>query len=163
MIVFFSFLILFIRKFLDLLLGLFTLEITLKFVLLISFIFIFHYIKIYPKLQRLKLSNLRKIRRKFPNKYILKTYNDHIINILIIIIYPLVFIFGILYLRFSNINKSINLLYYFEHFKSSILIISNLDFILTLSLFMCFFRFYILIIRHIIKLIRFEIIKRHLF
>jgi hypothetical protein len=163
MIFFLTLFIIFIKFFIKILIGLFVFtDVLIKLIGLCILISLLHYIYTYPIRQRRKLSTLRALRNKFPDKYIIKTYKDYIWNTFILIIYPLIFIVGILWLRFRNTERAIDLLYYYYEFKQIFALTSISNIILNLLLFICFIVLYIKLLSLLSKYVKFQLIKRHL-
>ena len=85
-----------------------------KVIFLILSLCCYYYIITYPKRQRLTLSGLRKWKTRFPLDYKLETFKDHMINIAILVLYVLIFVLGILWLRFRNSNRVVDLKVYYH-------------------------------------------------
>lgn len=162
LLIFTSFII-FIKGFLLLFLKLFTLVTIMKVLILSINSIIIFYVYTYPKRQRRKLSGLRAIKYKFPKQYILKSNWDHLKNILVLTIYPCIFIIGILWLRFKNTTKHVDLLYYYYEIQTLINITSLSDLILNILVILSIFALYMTVLKLVNKYIKFELIKRHIY
>ena len=68
-------------------------------------IVIIHFIDTIPIRRRNKLSRRRIWRNRLYYLYPIRTVYDHIWNIFILLIYPIIFVGGILWLRFSNVDR----------------------------------------------------------
>jgi len=71
--------------------------------------YLFYKLYTYPKRQRLRLSSLRKIKQFLPYQYKITSIWDEIKSLCIWVCYILIFVFGLLCLRFNNTTKEVNL------------------------------------------------------
>jgi len=94
---------------------------------------------------------------------LLRTYKARIYNILILLIYSSIFITGLLYLRFSNQEKQLNLITFATKVKDLCYNLNMFDLILNGVLFILFFIVYLWLFIRTGKYFKFHIIKLHLF
>lgn len=84
-------------------------NVPLKLITLIILIIIAYLFYEWPYRKRRTLSGLRKIKHKFPKQYIIRDIPDFVKTVIVVAVYFSLFIVGLLYLRFLNTTKEINL------------------------------------------------------
>jgi hypothetical protein len=165
MILVISLFILFITLFYKVLILIFNYKLLfiVKGIILSLCMYLLYFIQTYPTRQRRILSKLRKWRYRFPNNYKLKTREDHIINITILLTYVLIFILGFLWLRFRNSERSIDLVIYYDILCKVIMITPLHHTIINLLLLVCIFLLYIKLLTLLTKYFKLQFIKRHIY
>lgn len=164
MVLFIIYFYLFIKLFFKIFLLLFNYNlILLKAIIILISISISLYIYLYPITRRLTLSKLRKWKYRFPNDYKLVTYKDHIVNITIILSYFLVFILGILWLRFHNTDRVIDLKIYYNQLYNVYIYTSILSISLNITLLLCLLLLYIQLVRIAYNKVKHNLLIRHIY
>ena len=96
-------------------------------------------------------------------KYALKTKWSHIFNIIVLLFFSCIFIGGIFYLRFFNINKQIDLKDYYVLCKKFFYDFNWIEIIVNSSLILLLIILYISIIYKLTLYFKFHLIKRHIY
>jgi hypothetical protein len=135
----------------------------LKLLLLIGLSIILYILFTYPRTRFYKLSQVRDYKVNKLMKYALRTYKARIYNILVLLIYSSIFITGLLYLRFSNQEKQLNLITFATKLKDLCYNLNMFDLILNGVLFILLFIVYLWLFIRAGKYFKFHIIKLHLF
>jgi hypothetical protein len=119
----------------------------------------------YPFKRRFrKLSELRAYKKKDNFlKWGLFTRNDHIINMIVLGGFALIFLVGFFILRFKNIGRDIDLKDIYTRLYNLLDILPNYVIVLDLILLINIFIIFIFLMREIRKYVKKEFIKRHLY
>lgn len=155
---------LFIKLFFKVFLLLFKYNLLLfKVVVIIISLSISLYIYLYPITRRLTLSKLKKWKYRFPNDYKLVTYKDHIINLSVIFLYIFICIFGILWLRFRNTDRVLDLKIYYDQLYNVFIHTSLFYSIVNILLLFCLLLLYRQLLRIGLNNVKHHFIIRHIF
>lgn len=148
-------LLLFIKLFAAILIQLFLWDnIILKSILLVVC-----YVLLYSLLKR----RYNPIKDNFPDKYKLITRADHFYNILLLLIYSSFFTIGILFLRFQNMERSLDLMSYIKTLLLLINTVSFFSIILNILLIGFLVGVYWAIMILVGRYYKYHIIKRHIY
>jgi hypothetical protein len=105
-----TFILFFINIVLEFTIKLFLFKIVyIKVFLLLSMLCLLYKIYTYPKRQRLRLSSLRRMKQFFPYQYKITSIWEELKSLCIWICYILIFVCGLLLLRFNNASREVNL------------------------------------------------------
>ena len=88
-----------------------------KIIFLIIGVYFLHYLNTEDIRRRKVLSKLRAWKHRIINDYPIRNFKEHLWNLFILILYPLIFVGGILWLRFNNTAKYVDLLRFYYEFK----------------------------------------------
>ena len=135
----------------------------IKYTILFLLIYLIFYLITLPYKKRRKLSYVKQWKSRLVNTYPLRTKTEVLHSLFIILLYTLMFIIGILWLRFFNTSQHIDLLYYYYQF---IYIFGNnsiIDNILNIFILICILILYIMLISKIKKYFLFQYIRLHIY
>jgi hypothetical protein len=118
---------------------------------------------IYPIYQRLTLSGLRRWKMRFPLEYKLESTKDHVINIGVLVTYFMIFIVAILWQRFYNSNRVIDLNLYYNKLRYIIIITPVSSLILNVLLLLVIILLFRSLMSIITKYVRHQFIVRHIY
>jgi len=134
-----------------------------KYLLLIIFSLALYLCYLYPRKRFHKLSQLRAYRRNLLFKYALMHPWEHIYNLFILFVYLGIFIIGLFYLRYLNIQKTLD----FKHYYSLIIkLIQEYTWdenVINCLLILLVIVLYITIIYKMTQYFKLHIIRRHIY
>ena len=136
-------------------------QIVLKILLLITSILLTAKLYYYPKQQRLRLSSLRKIRQFFPYQYKVPTFLNELKSLLINLSYFLLFILGVIFLRFYNTDREVDLRKVTQKLYSIFVESDWVNTLLNISLIVMMFILYYVGFPYIKKYFKFHLLRIH--
>lgn len=135
----------------------------IKILIICSCIFLIRYIYIYPYKQRRTLSALRKFKYESHLKYKIDDHNELDISVSILFIYILFFILLLLFSRFNNVNRTLNITIYLKYVDILFLNYNIFSIIINMCLIMFGFIIYILLLSLFTKYIKKHLMKIYFF
>src|SRR5271170_1308003 len=134
-----------------------------KYLLLIIFSLALYLCYLYPRKRFHKLSQLRAYRRNLLFKYALMHPWEHIYNLFILFVYLGIFIIGLFYLRYLNIQKTLDLKHYYSLISKLIQEYTWDENIINCLLILLGIVLYITIIYKMTQYFKLHVIRRHIY
>lgn len=134
-----------------------------KVLLLFSLLFSVYLLYKYPRTRFNILSKQRRYKLQRISKYGIYTTMQHVYNILVILLFILLSLTVVFYLRYLNRDRILDLREKFTLIKELVFEKPLLECFLDISIFALFFVVYIILLMRLIKYFKFHIIKRHLY
>jgi len=134
-----------------------------KFLLLLILLFFVYLFHKYPRTRFNILSKQRRYKLQRIRKYGIYTTMQHVYNIVVILLFILLSLTVVFYLRYLNRTRIIDLIETFTLIKQLVCEKSLLECFLDISIFVLIFVVYIILVMRLLKYFKFHIIKRHLY
>ena len=131
-----------------------------KIIFLIICIYFLHYLNTEHIRRRKVLSKLRAWKLRLINDYPIHNFKEHLWNLFILILYPLIFVGGILWLRFNNTAKYIDLLRFYYEFKYIIENNTNINIITSFTIIVILLVIYFKLLSKIKNYFKFQYSRR---